>query len=219
MASRCAPTFSDSADSGGTAASVSIPSATGKGKGLTVTAKVVGESGNDLSVTIKTEDEKAGTFTMTVGSESKSGLTTKKGEGYVGDAEFAAVTVSDTGTGGADGAYQLEGGGTPSLAAKDYIGDVVERTGLAGLEALDDVRLVICPDLMAGYRWQQRRQRKDQSGSNRHDRRLRTAALPLLRPDTPARTQRPASQRMGANTSTSILPMPPCIIPGSKSLT
>lgn len=139
------------ADSGGTAASVSIPSATGKGKGLTVTAKVVGESGNDLSVTIKTEDEKAGTFTMTVGSESKSGLTTKKGEGYVGDAEFAAVTVSDTGTGVADGAYQLEGGGTPSLAAKDYIGDVVERTGLAGLEALDDVRLVICPDLMAGY--------------------------------------------------------------------
>ena len=139
-------------DDSATAASATVPPATGKAKGLTVTAKVAGEGGNDLSVTIKAEDEKAGTFTMTVGSESKSGLTVKKGDGFVGDADFAAVSVSDTGTvAPAEGTYQLAGGGSAPLTAKDFIGDVVERTGLSGLEALDDVRLVVCPDLMAGY--------------------------------------------------------------------
>ncbi len=38
-----------------------------------------------------------------------------------------------------------------TLTAADFIGDVVERTGLGGLEALDDVRLILCPDVMAGY--------------------------------------------------------------------
>jgi phage tail sheath protein FI len=37
------------------------------------------------------------------------------------------------------------------LSPKDFIGDPGERTGLGGLEALDDVRLVLCPDVMAGY--------------------------------------------------------------------
>ncbi|MGB5059784.1 MAG: phage tail sheath subtilisin-like domain-containing protein [Candidatus Promineifilaceae bacterium] len=37
------------------------------------------------------------------------------------------------------------------LTAVDFIGDVADRTGINGLEALDDVSLVLCPDLMAGY--------------------------------------------------------------------
>ena len=37
------------------------------------------------------------------------------------------------------------------LTAVDFIGDVAERTGINGLEALDDISLVLCPDLMAGY--------------------------------------------------------------------
>jgi phage tail sheath protein FI len=45
----------------------------------------------------------------------------------------------------------LSGGGTPALTAADFIGDVVERTGLSGFEAMDDVRLVLCPDLFNGY--------------------------------------------------------------------
>jgi len=39
----------------------------------------------------------------------------------------------------------------PFLTLEDIRGDVTERTGLGGLEALDNVRLVVCPDLMAGY--------------------------------------------------------------------
>lgn len=38
-----------------------------------------------------------------------------------------------------------------ALTAADFIGDVTERTGISGLEALDDVRLVLCPDLVADY--------------------------------------------------------------------
>jgi len=135
-----------------TAASVTIPTTSGKGKGLTVTAKVAGEGGNALAVTIKSEGDKGETFTMSVGSDVKTGLTMKKGENFVGDVDFESVTISDTGTSNpADGAYQLEGGGSQPLTAADFIGDVMERTGLAGLEALEDVRLILCPDLMAGY--------------------------------------------------------------------
>ncbi|MCA9936573.1 MAG: phage tail sheath subtilisin-like domain-containing protein [Ardenticatenaceae bacterium] len=134
-----------------TAASVAIPSASGKGKGITVTAKQAGVGGNDYTVTIKA-DEKGDTFTMTVGTETKSGLTMKKGDGFVGDVEFETVTLSDYSTTvPADGSYQLSGGGTPLPSAADFIGDVVQRTGLSGLEALDDVRLVLAPDLMMGY--------------------------------------------------------------------
>jgi phage tail sheath protein FI len=37
------------------------------------------------------------------------------------------------------------------LSAADFIGDPGQRTGLGGLEALDEVRLIACPDMMAGY--------------------------------------------------------------------
>ncbi|MFO7682495.1 MAG: phage tail sheath subtilisin-like domain-containing protein [Chloroflexota bacterium] len=37
------------------------------------------------------------------------------------------------------------------LTAADFIGDAAARTGINGLEARDDVSLILCPDLMAGY--------------------------------------------------------------------
>ena len=37
------------------------------------------------------------------------------------------------------------------LTVQEVIGDPAARTGLGGLEALDDVRLVLCPDVMVGY--------------------------------------------------------------------
>lgn len=133
------------------AAEVSIPS-TAKGNSFKVTAKVPGPAGNELVVNIKTTEE--GTFTMSVGGEVKSGLTMKKGESHVGDAEFETVTISSVGSASAtptDGTYALSGGGIRPLTASDFIGDPAERTGLGGLEPLDAVRLVVCPDVMAGY--------------------------------------------------------------------
>ena len=38
-----------------------------------------------------------------------------------------------------------------ALTMDEIVGDAAARTGLGGLEALDDVRLVVCPDAMVGY--------------------------------------------------------------------
>lgn len=38
-----------------------------------------------------------------------------------------------------------------ALTVDEIVGNAGERTGLGGLEALDDVRLVVCPDAMVGY--------------------------------------------------------------------
>jgi phage tail sheath protein FI len=89
---------------------------------------------------------------MSVGGETHANLTMKKGDAHVGNIELTAVTLSDMGaTSLAEGTYQLEGGGSSPLTAADFIGDVSKRTGMGGLEAFEDIRLVICPDLMAGY--------------------------------------------------------------------
>ncbi|HET6443765.1 MAG TPA: phage tail sheath subtilisin-like domain-containing protein [candidate division Zixibacteria bacterium] len=148
----------DSTDAKVAAAMVDVPAA--KGKSFSVTAKTAGAAGNNLTVTIKNDVDKdgkpTGLFSMSVGGESKSGLSMKKGDGdaYLGSNEFTNVDVSDIGAvtaGPEDGSYNLAGGGTAPLTPKEFVGDPTERTGLGGLEALDDVRLVLCPDLMAGY--------------------------------------------------------------------
>ncbi|RPI31619.1 MAG: phage tail sheath family protein [Chloroflexota bacterium] len=132
------------------AADVAVPS---KGKtSFKVVSKFPGPSGNGLVVTVKMTGED--NFALTVGSETKSGLTMKKGENFVGDAVFEKAVIADVGAAAAlpdDGTYTLSGGGLKPLTAADFIGDPAARTGLGGLEALDDVRLVVCPDVMAGY--------------------------------------------------------------------
>lgn len=146
-------------------ASLDVPVASGRGKSFTVTAKQAGISGNGIAVTVTTDapaetkgddkDKKGDpepTFTLTVGNEVKSGLTMSKGANYVGDAQFETVEITYAGKAmPADGNYELSGGDSRTPSAADFIGDVAERTGISGLEALDDVRLVLCPDLMAGY--------------------------------------------------------------------
>lgn len=37
---------------------------------------------------------------------------------------------------------------SPSLTADDYVGNVAERTGFGGFEAVDEVTMVAVPDLM-----------------------------------------------------------------------
>jgi phage tail sheath protein FI len=131
------------------AASVVVPGS-GKADAFKVTAKMAGPS--NLVVNVKAAEES--TFSISVGGETKTGLTMKKGENYVGDATFATVTLSDIGAANVtpqEGAYALAGGGMPPLTTADFVGDVADRTGIAGLEAVDEVRLLVCPDVMAGY--------------------------------------------------------------------
>jgi phage tail sheath protein FI len=133
------------------AAEATIPSS-GRGNSFKVTAKVPGPGGNELVVNIKSTGED--TFTMSVGGETKEGLTMKKGDTHAGDAEFSAVDISSVGSASSmptEGTYALAGGGLSPLTAADFIGDAAERSGINGLEASDDVRLLVCPDVMAGY--------------------------------------------------------------------
>jgi phage tail sheath protein FI len=131
------------------AAEVTIPGK-GKGNAFKVTAAAPGPGGNKLSVTIKAAGEDA--FNMTVGGQTRTNLSMKKGENYVGDAKFDTVTISSVGTAMAeDGSYPLTGGGAKPIMPKDFIGDVTERTGLGGFEAIDEVRILACPDIFFGY--------------------------------------------------------------------
>jgi hypothetical protein len=140
------------------AASVKVPTS-GKGDSFTVTATAAGMSGNSLEVTIKNDEDKGkptGTFTMSVGGESKSGLSMKKtdGDNYIGSATFSAVAISDVGAATAapeEGTYALSGGGMPPLSVKSFVGDPAARTGLGGFEPLDEISLLVAPDVMFGY--------------------------------------------------------------------
>ena len=44
-----------------------------------------------------------------------------------------------------------EGVPSPRLTTDDYVGDVAERTGFGGLEAVEEVTMVAVPDLMSAY--------------------------------------------------------------------
>jgi phage tail sheath protein FI len=148
----------DEGDTKAIAAAVEVPAE--KGTSFKATAKVAGPGGNNLTVIVTGETDKddkpTGNFSVTVGGQTVSGLSMKKSDGdaYIGNASFDAVELSDFGAASAvpvDGNYDLSGGGVPPLEAVDFIGDPSSRTGIGGLEALDDVRIVLCPDVMAGY--------------------------------------------------------------------
>jgi len=117
-----------------------------------VTAKVGGPQGNELVVTVKMTGED--NFALTIGNETVAGLTMKKGDTHVGSAQFTQATISEVGPVNAlpvEGSYVLEGGGVKTPSVADFIGDAAARTGIRGLEAFDDIRLLLCPDIMNGY--------------------------------------------------------------------
>ena len=65
-----------------------------------------------------------------------------------------SVTIASVGSATAtptEGTYELKGGGIPPLSADDFIGSAADRTGMGGLEPIDEVRLLVAPDVMAGY--------------------------------------------------------------------
>ena len=141
----------DEASNAVRAAEVAIP-ARSKGNSFRIQAKQAGPAANTLTVTIQATGEDS--FTLSVGGESKPGLTMKRGENFVGEAVFDTVSILDAAGAAAlplEGSYALSGGGVEPLTAADFIGDPGLRTGLGGLEALDDLRLIVCPDVLVGY--------------------------------------------------------------------
>jgi phage tail sheath protein FI len=141
----------------------------GDGNALKITAKAAGIGGNDISVTSvpgPVEEGKEQTFTLNVSvkgkqTESFPGLTLKKGDSSVetvsAKSKLINVELGAAPKGGAlavpAGSVGLAGGSVSSkpVSLTEYQGSPADRTGLAGLEAYDDVTMVIAPDLMSAY--------------------------------------------------------------------
>ncbi len=144
-------------DSGQNEVAASVDVASDKGSpAFSVTLNVVGEVGNGKTVVVADGKDK-GTFDLTINGETVKGLSMKKTDAnYVGKASFGTGTIENIGTSTATpiaGTYTLDGGGivVSPLSIKEVVGDIEARTGLAGLEAFDDIRLMTAPDIWIGY--------------------------------------------------------------------
>lgn len=136
------------------AASVEVPSE--KGESFSVVANIVGDIANGKTVVVADGKEK-GTFDLTIDGETIEGLNMKKTDAkYVGKAKFSIASIEDAGsttTPPIAGTYTLAGGGVvvEPISIRAMVGDIEARTGLAGLEEFDDVRLITAPDIWIGY--------------------------------------------------------------------
>ena len=133
---------------------------------LRLTALDSGPVGNDISVEVTEPSEPGeGIFKLVVsqaGSETETydNVSLKKGKQSVATAVKAASKLvrveeaSSTAVAPASGKAALVGGGASMavhVAPDDYTGNAADRTGFAGLEAIDEVTMLAAPDIMALY--------------------------------------------------------------------
>lgn len=135
---------------------------------LEFTAKDPGPSGNAIKVDVRPATGEGQTFSVQisvagVGEETFDGLSLGKGDHdavavineksklvtarLVGKVDAKSAIVP------AAGSYQLAGGEitTKAVTLKDYQGSTAERSGISGLEPLDDVTMLAAPDLMTSF--------------------------------------------------------------------
>ena len=127
-----------------------------------VAALEAGPEGNDITVDVQPAAEE-GSFKLVVKRggrevESFDNLTTAKGKQNVATvvkAQSKTITIEEVGAvAPAAGSTALAGGSAavPSrVTPDDYVGSSADRTGFAGLEAVDEVTMLAVPDLMAVY--------------------------------------------------------------------
>ncbi len=148
-------------------ASAELPSAAEKGKpAFRVAALEAGPSGNGISIDVEPAGDGAeGSFKLVVKQGGKvletfDNLSSGKGKTNVATvvkAQSKTITIEETG-----GALAVPGTGSVSLAGggssvparvtpSDYVGNSSDRTGFAGLEAVDEVTMLSVPDLVAVY--------------------------------------------------------------------
>ncbi len=135
---------------------------------FSVKALEPGAAGDDITVEITDASEPSDdTFKLIVKKGGKveetfDNLTTKKGPNNVATkvkAESKLIQIEETR--GATmavppkGQVGLHGGGASAapvpVAPNDYVGNSADRTGFAGLEAVDEVTMLCVPDLMSAF--------------------------------------------------------------------
>jgi uncharacterized protein len=133
-----------------------------------ITAAEGGPAGDDISVEIGDPGE-AGedTFKVTVSKAGKAeevfdNVSTKRGPtnaATVVKARSKLIRLEEVGNGGTmivpeKASVKLTGGTAVTavrVTADDYVGNSADRTGFAGLEAVDEVTMLSVPDVMAAY--------------------------------------------------------------------
>jgi Bacteriophage tail sheath protein len=143
--------------------------AEGAGRPLVVRALEQGPEGNAVTVDVQDASEPGDDrFKLVVRKgdveEVYDNVSVRKGPAHVAtavrksrlvtvlEAKGGPVAVPDRATG-----LALTGGAVPDapeqvVQAADYVGDADDRTGFAGLEAIDDITMLCVPDLMSAYR-------------------------------------------------------------------
>src|SRR2546430_283512 len=157
------------ADGHAPSAQAELPSAKDKSlAGYRVLALEGGQPGNDIQVEVAeasqpTDDTFKLIITRGKDREEYDNVTTRKGKNNVVTAVKTAsklIQLEEIGTAGAlekvpaPGKVTLQGGGAtmPARVTPDeYVGNSADRTGFAGLEAVDTVTMLSVPDLMAAY--------------------------------------------------------------------
>jgi phage tail sheath protein FI len=132
---------------------------------FTVEAKQAGVEGDRITVEVADASEQNDdTFMLIVRAPGRDevfdNVTLSKGPNNVvtkvrADSQLITITETRGGTvQPARGSIGLSGGSLPmrvEVEASDYIGDASDRTGFAGLEAIEEVTMLVVPDLMAAY--------------------------------------------------------------------
>ncbi len=133
-----------------------------------VKALEVGAAGNDLNVEVADSSQpgEEGSFKLIVKkngqvAETFDSVVTKKGKTNVVtvvNAQSQLIRIEETTKTAIEavnkGSISLAGGGSavPSrINAADYLGDSATRSGVGGLEAIDEVTMLSVPDLMSAY--------------------------------------------------------------------
>jgi phage tail sheath protein FI len=144
-----------------------LPSAADKEKpAFRIAARDPGPAGNNISVDVAEPSEPSeGAFRLVVKQDGKpretfDNVTTARGKQNVATVvktqsklieleEVGALAVPATGT-----SLALSGGAASvptRLSPDDYVGNAADRTGFAGLEAVDEVTMLAVPDIIAMY--------------------------------------------------------------------
>jgi phage tail sheath protein FI len=134
-----------------------------------VSALEAGPAGNNVTVEVQDASEPGeDNFKLVVGRGGKSeevfdNVTVRRGKQNVATmvkAQSRLIQLEEIGSGTAvapapGSKVTLTGGKAAAparLSAEDYVGNAADRTGFAGLEAVDTVTMLSVPDLMAAYK-------------------------------------------------------------------
>ena len=140
--------------------------AAGQGKPLVVRALQAGAAGNDVTVEVREPAEPTDDhFTLVVRKddveEIYDNVSVRRGPSNVVTAVRQSKLIAIEETRSTALALPQKGtqvtlaGGDESvptrISAEQYVGDAGDRTGFAGLEAVDDITMLCVPDLMSAY--------------------------------------------------------------------